>query len=270
MSLTKETFTLRNGVRIPKVGYGTWRIFEGEKETEIFKAAIDKGYRLIDTAAMYDNELSVGRAIRESGVKREDLFVTSKLMFDIHSHDEALDAFEKTLARLDLDYLDLYLIHAPAPISEGGANHENANIEVWKAFEKLYEEGRIRAIGVSNFNVEELKNLIAHTDIIPHVNQIPFYAGLDQEELLAYCFETGIIVEAYSPLAKGRLAKHKTVNAIAQKHGRTPGQIALRYTLERGTIPLPKTAKLERMDENMALDFSLDEEDIDALKTFKH
>ncbi|MFW5913494.1 MAG: aldo/keto reductase [Bacillota bacterium] len=266
MTIEKETLELANGTRIPKIGYGTWQIFEGEQEKEIFKKAIEKGYRLIDTAAMYDNETSVGRAIKESRVPREELFVTSKLMFDVKTYDGALDAFKDTMRRLNLDYLDLYLIHAPAPIGESGSKYDNANIEVWKAFEKLYKEGRIRAIGISNFNERELRNLINHTDIVPHVNQIPFHIGLDQEPLLDYCKQENILVEAYSPLDKGRVLKDEIVKDIAHKYDRTPAQIALRYIVERGVVPIPKTANPKRMDENKALDFTLESEDIQKLK----
>ncbi|MFP4077571.1 MAG: aldo/keto reductase [Bacillota bacterium] len=267
MSIIKETLELANGIRIPKIGYGTWQLFEGEHEKEIFKTAIRKGYRLIDTAAMYDNEVSVGRAIKESKVPRDELFVTSKLMFDVKTYDGALEAFESTMRQLDLDYLDLYLIHAPAPIGESGAKYDNANITVWKAFEKLYEEGRIKAIGVSNFNERELTNLIEHTDIVPHVNQIPFHIGLDQESLLEFCTQKGILVEAYSPLDKGKVLKNKLVNDMAGKYGKTPAQMALRYIVERGVVPIPKTANPKRMDENKALDFTLEEADIEKLKT---
>lgn len=257
MKIEKETMTLENGVEIPKIGYGTWQIFEGEKEKDIFKQAISKGYRLIDTAAMYDNERSVGKAIRESKVPREELFVTSKLMFDIRTYDGVFDAFEETLEKLGLEYLDLYLIHAPAPIGDSGETYDNANIEVWKAFEELYRAGRIKAIGVSNFSPRELENLIRHTDITPHVNQIPFHIGLDQEKTLNFCMRHNILVEGYSPLDKGRATKDEIVKDIAHDLKKTPAQIALRYVIERGVVPIPKTANPKRMDENKALDFPL-------------
>ncbi|MFW6284762.1 MAG: aldo/keto reductase [Bacillota bacterium] len=266
MTIEKETWKLSNGTHIPKVGYGTWQIFEGEQEKEIFKSAIEKGYRLIDTAAMYDNEISVGRAIKESKVPREELFVTSKLMFDIRTYDGAIEAFEDTLHRLGLDYLDLFLIHTPAPLGESGSKYDNANVEIWHAFEKLYREGRIKAIGVSNFNERELTNLIEHAEIVPHVNQIRFHVGLDQESILDFCKKRGIQVEAYSPLAKGKVLQDKTVKEMAEKYDKTPAQIALRYVIERGVVPIPKSSSPKRMDENKALDFTLDEEAIRALK----
>ncbi len=265
MKYLHETFTLRNGVKIPKIGYGTWQMFDGEKTVELLKKALESGYRHIDTAALYENEASVGKAIRESKIPRKDLFITSKLQSNIKSYDGTLKAFDETMEKLGLDVLDLYLVHAPAPWGESSRHYDDENLDVWKALEKVYHDGRVRAIGVSNFAVRDLKNLMMHSDIIPQVNQIPFYIGKNQDELMAYCKEHNILIEAYSPFGVGRILDHPLIINTAKKYNVSPAQLAVRYCLMHDTLPLPKTKTPKRMIENADVDFTIEIDDMKQL-----
>jgi len=269
MKTLDKKVTLQNGIEMPLIGYGTWQITDGKDAVATFKEAIRKGYRHIDTAALYANERSVGEAVGESGIPRSEFFITSKLQSTVKSYDGAIEAFEVTLEKLKMDYLDLYLIHAPTPWADKEGNYDKENVDVWKAFEKLYKEGKIKAIGVSNFTPRDLVNIIEHTDIVPHVNQIEFYVGLDQTETLDYCKKKGITVQAYSPLGRGKALVHKEVNDLADKYQVTPAQICLRYCIEKGTVPLPKAADDKHMDENAKLDFELRKEDVELLDSIK-
>lgn len=267
MNYLKETYTLVNGVKIPKVGFGTWQVPDGEIAYQAVKNAIDAGYIHIDTAYVYQNEQSVGRAIKESGKKREDIFVTSKLPSHIKTYEETETYFNETLDNLGLDYLDLFLIHAPWPWSEIGKDCREGNAEAWKKMIELYEAKKIRAIGVSNFNVSDLEDLVKRTNYYPHVNQISFFAGIypKQKETIDFCQKHQILVEAYSPLAIGFALDHPVILEMAQRYEKTPAQILIRYTLAHGTLPLPKTTKKHRMIENAALDFEFDVSDIEIL-----
>ena len=265
--MLKDTFVLSNGIHIPKVGFGTWQVPNGDVAYQAVKDALDVGYMHIDTAYVYENEVSVGQAIKDSGIRREQLFVTSKLPSHIKNDKETDQYFHETLKRLQLDYLDLYLIHAPWPWSNIGQDCKEGNAEAWNKMIELYHAKKMRAIGVSNFNVDDLKDLIQRTGFIPHVNQIAFFAGhyQKQKETIAFCHEHNILVEAYSPLAIGHALHTPLVLSLATKYQKTPAQILIRYTLEHDTLPLPKTTKKARMIENADLDFTLDKEDVAAL-----
>jgi len=269
MKTIQQVYTLKNGVKMPKVGFGTWQIPDGAVCFTAVSQALKHGYRHIDTAAAYRNERSVGEAIKASGLKREDVFVTSKLQSHIKSYQETLDAFEKTLKELDMTYLDLYLIHAPWPWNEIGKDCKEGNVQAYKAMEKLYREGKIRAIGVSNFSPEDLDNILKHCEIIPHVNQISFFIGNNQEETHRYCDAKGILVEAYSPLAIGYALSNQTIQDMAKKYNVTPAQLCIRYCIDKGTAPLPKSIHESRIIENTGLDFQIKKEDLDFLDTIK-
>ena len=251
-------YTLHNGVTIPSLGFGTYKLQDTEQARDCVAYALRAGYRSIDTAALYKNETGVGQGIRESGLKREDIFVTTKLPNDRHGYDEALRTFDESMARLGLDYLDLYLIHWPG---------KDRYVETWKSFEKLYREGRVRAIGVSNFLPHHLETLRQQTEIMPMVNQIELHPYLWQREAINYCQGHGILVEAWSPLMRGGAAfTEPTVSAIAQKHGRTNAQVILRWELQHGIRVIPKSATPARILENSDLfGFELDQSDMAAI-----
>ena len=257
-------FTLSNGVVIPAIGFGTWQI-DAKDAYQATLNAIKLGYRHIDTAYAYQNEKEVGQAIRDCGLKREEIFVTTKLPSHIKSYDGALDYFNQSLTNLGLDYIDLYLIHAPWPWSNIGENCTLGNIEAWKAMIKLYNEGKVRSIGVSNFLESDIKPLIDATGFVPHANQIRFFIGNIQKPLLDYCQKNNILVEAYSPLATGNLLDDETIRSVAKKYNVLPSQIAIRYCLEKNTLPLPKSTNIERQKLNLAVDFKISDEDMKIL-----
>ena len=263
-----ETFTLTNGVEIPCVGFGTWQTPDGETAVQAVKAALEDGYRHIDAAAIYGNEESVGRAIAESGVPRGELFVTSKLWNDEHGYETTLRAFDKTLKDLGLEYLDLYMIHWPVP-AKFKNNCQKKNDETWQAYEELYKEGRVRAVGVSNFlphHVEELKKT---AEIMPMVNQIEYHPGLMQKELVEYSQKEGMLIEAYSPLGSGKKLGNETLKGIADKYGKSVAQVCIRWVLQNGVLPLPKSVTPSRIADNARVfDFEIAADDmavIDAM-----
>ncbi|MFJ8461764.1 aldo/keto reductase [Lysinibacillus xylanilyticus] len=256
------SITLNNGLEMPLVGYGVFRVPEGDDLAEAVKTAIAKGYRSIDTAQVYRNEESVGRGIRaaidEGLVTREELFVTSKVWNDGLSYEETLAAYDSSLERLGLDYLDLYLVHWPGI--------DTNYVDVYKALEKIYQDGRVRSIGVSNFHVHHLENLLKETSVIPVINQIEFHPHLIQEEVRAYCKEKGVQVEAWSPLMNGSLLEEALIQQLATKYRKTPAQIVLRYDVQHGVVTIPKTMTPTRMTENLAVfDFALTEEEMAQL-----
>ncbi|MDN6194355.1 MAG: aldo/keto reductase [Alkalibacterium gilvum] len=262
--MDKETFTFNNGVSIPSIGFGTWQI-PNEEAYDSVTMALKNGYTHIDTALAYKNEENVGKAIHDFDVKREDIFITSKLPANIKGYDETLEAFNKTMTHLGVDYLDLYLIHAPWPWDDIGKECTEGNIQSWKAMEALYKEGKIKAIGVSNFEIEHLKPILDNCEIVPLANQIPFYIGRDQEDLLAFCKDHNILVEAYSPLATGDVLQLPELKEMAEKYDVTVAQLAIRYCLEKDTLPLPKSTHEKRIIENRQLDFKLSKEDVTKL-----
>ncbi|GAA1427123.1 aldo/keto reductase [Streptomyces thermospinosisporus] len=251
--------TLNNGVEMPQLGFGVWQVPDAEAETAVTQA-LQAGYRSIDTAAAYENEEGTGRAIAKSGIPREELFVTTKLWNTDQGYDSTLRAFDTSLSKLGLEYLDLYLIHWPTPARD-------KYVDTYKAFEKLLADGRVRAIGVSNFLPEHLERLISETSVVPAVNQIELHPHLQQHTAREYHAERGIATEAWSPLGQGKgLLEVPAIVAIAQKHNRTPAQIVLRWHLQLGNIAIPKSVTPSRIRENIdVFDFSLDAEDLAAI-----
>ena len=263
MGVLNEFYVLENGVKIPKIGFGTWQIPNGEVAYNSVMAALKNGYRHIDTAAAYRNEESVGKAVKDSGIPREDIFITTKLESHIKDYEGAKAGFLKTLKDLDMDYVDLYLIHAPWPWSEIGKNCDEGNVQAYKAMEEFYKAGKIRAIGVSNFSPRDIKNILTHCEIKPFANQINYHIGHHQGETDAYCKEKNILVEAYSPLGIGKLLSHPEVIKMAEKYGKSPAQICIKYDLQHDTLPLPKSTHEHRIIENVQLDdFEISAEDM--------
>ncbi|MEV4054658.1 aldo/keto reductase [Amycolatopsis sp. NPDC049688] len=250
---------LNNGVRMPQLGYGVFQVPDDETATAV-KTAIEAGYRSIDTAAVYGNEKGVGQAIAESGVARDELFVTTKLWNSAQGYDSTLKAFDDSMARLGLEQLDLYLIHWPTP-------KRDKFLDTWKAFEKLYADGRVRAIGVSNFQPAHLERLMDAANVVPAVNQVELHPYLQQAELREFDTKNGIATEAWSPLAKGgSLLGDPVVAELAVKHSRTPAQIVLRWHLQLGNVVIPKSVTPSRIEENFDLfGFTLTEEEVDSL-----
>lgn len=261
---------LKNGIKIPAIGYGTWQTPDGEVAEAGIKTAIKSGYRHIDTAAAYGNEISVGKGIRESRIPRKELFVTSKVWNEERGYEKTLAAFEKTLSDLGLEYLDLYLIHWPAS-SHQFSDWEEINLGTWKAMSELYQAGKIKAIGVSNFKPHHLKALM-EAEVKPMVNQIEFHPGMLQEETMAYCKENGILVEAWSPLGTGRMLSNEVLLSIAEKYQKSVAQLCIRWCIQHEVLPLPKSVTPSRIVENLdVFDFEISKEDmrvIDGLENF--
>lgn len=267
-SLT-DTYTLSNGVEIPCIGFGTWQTPDGEVAVSSVLSALEAGYRHIDTAQGYGNEESVGIAVKKSGIKREEIFITSKLANNDHGYERTMAAFEGTMKRLDMDYLDLYLIHWPNPIAFRD-NWQEANAGTWKAFEELYKAKRIRAIGISNFHPHHIEELMKTATIAPMVNQIRLCPGDTQDEVVDYCRAHNILLEAYSPFGVGKLFEVPEMKALAEKYGKTIAQIAIRWSLQRGYLPLPKSVTPARIRENVdVFDFELEESDVELIANLK-
>jgi len=267
VSILTETFSLSSGHRIPKIGFGTWQIPNGSEAYDSVRAALEVGYRHIDTALAYGNEESVGRAVKDSGIDRDEIFLTTKCPAEVKDAGGARRAFERSTTALDLGAVDLYLIHAPWPWDAIGTDHRAGNIEVWKVFEELYDQGRTRSIGVSNFEVDDLESLLGSTDVVPHADQIRWFVGNTQDETTAYCREKDILVEGYSPLATGELLDDEGIARIAQRLGKSVAQVCIRYLLEKDVLPLPKSTTPSRIRENADVDFALSAEDIAELDT---
>jgi len=269
MKSIKDCYKLYNGVCIPCIGFGTWQIPNGEVAVSAVKIAFSAGYRHIDTAAIYGNEESVGLAIRQSGVPREEIFVTSKLWNDAHSYKDAMNAFKQTMERLGLDYLDLYLIHWPNPVKYRN-RWQDANAGTWKAFEELYKAGRIRSIGVSNFQIHHIEELLKTAAVVPMVNQIRLCPGDTQDDLVEYCREHNILIEAYSPLGTGLIFDVPEMKAMAEKYNKSIAQICIRWSLQMGFLPLPKSTNPERIKANSEVfDFELTQDDVKAIASLK-
>ncbi|AEN91209.1 Aldo/keto reductase family [Priestia megaterium WSH-002] len=257
MENLQSTTTLANGVKMPWLGLGVYKVEDGQEVVDSVKYAIKAGYKSIDTAKIYENEEGVGQAIKESGVSREELFVTSKVWNADQGYDTTLQAFETSLNKLGLEYLDLYLIHWPV---------EGKYKDTWKALEKLYKDGKIRAIGVSNFQVHHLEDLIADAEVKPMVNQIEFHPLLTQIEVREYCKKQGIQVEAWSPLAQGELLDNEVLTRIAEKHGKSTAQVILRWDLQNEVVTIPKSTKEHRIIQNAdVFDFELNAEEVEKI-----
>lgn len=264
----KTGFELSNGVRIPCIGFGTWQSRDGEGVAAV-KSALEAGYRLIDTAAAYGNELSVGAAIRESCVPRDQVFITSKLRNSAHGYDATMEAFEWSTQKLGTDYLDLYLIHWPNPLQFRPIWKE-ATRGTWRAFEALYRAGRIRAIGVSNFMPHHIEMLMETAAIQPMVNQLKLCPGITQDAAVEYCRARGILVEAYSPFGTGSIFSAPEIREIAARYRKSIGQVCLRWSLQMGYLPLPKSGNPARIRENLdVFDFDLSEEDMAKIASLK-
>lgn len=248
---------LYNGVQMPWLGLGTWQAAEGAEVESAVKYALEIGYRHIDTAAVYGNEHGVGKAVRESGVPREKIFITSKVWNSDQGYESTLKAYEHSLQLLNTDYLDLYLIHWPV---------KGKYVETWKALEKIYNERRVKAIGVSNFHIHHLEDLLKEAEIVPMVNQVEFHPYLQQNELRKYCQEHLIRFEAWSPLMQGHFKNIPVIKHIAEKYGKTEAQIILRWDIQNGVVTIPKSVHKERIKENSEIfDFELSGEDMDEI-----
>ena len=249
---------LSTGAEIPQLGLGVFEVPPDQTAATV-RFALSRGYRSVDTAAAYGNEAGVGAALAGSGVAREEVFVTTKLWNEDQGHDSALRAFDASLGRLGLDYVDLYLIHWPAP-------RRDRYVETWKALESLYGDGPARAIGVSNFQVEHLERLLAEAQVTPAVNQIELHPRLQQEELRSFHAEHGVVTEAWSPLAKGALLEEPAIRAIAAVHDKAPAQVVLRWHLQLGNVAIPKSVTPERIEQNIdVLDFELTHDEMDRI-----
>lgn len=253
----QDSVTLNNGVKMPIMGLGVFKVEDGNVVTESVKAAIKNGYRSIDTAAFYDNEVGVGRGIEESGVPREDLFITTKVWNADHGFEKTLTAFETSLEKLNLEYLDLYLIHWPV---------KGKYKETWKALEKLYKDGKVRAIGVSNFNIHHLKDILEDCVVKPVINQVEYHPHLTQLELREFCEKENIKLEAWSPLKKGVLLTEAIIEKIAKRHQKSPAQVILRWDIQTEVITIPKSIKENRIIENSNIfDFALTDEEMNEI-----
>lgn len=250
---------LNNGVAIPQIGFGTWKIPDGEPVITAVRSAIQAGYRLIDTAMIYNNEIGVGEGIRLSGVPREEIFLTTKLWNEDQGYETTLRAFDESLKRLGVNYVDLYLMHWPIPHKRN---------ETWRAMQEIYTSGRARSIGVSNFLVRHLEELLQHTEVVPAVNQVEFHPFLydQQSEILLYCKQKGITLEAYSPLAHAHKLEDPIITEVAAKYNKTNAQVLLRWAIQKGGVAIPKSTNEKRMKENISVfDFKLEEGDIKKL-----
>lgn len=253
----QDTTALHNGVKMPWFGLGVFKVEDGNEVVNSVKWAIEAGYKSIDTAAIYGNEEGVGQAIKESGVAREELFITTKVWNADQGYDSTLKAFDESMKKLGLEYLDLYLVHWPV---------KGKYKETWKALETLYKEGKVKAIGVSNFQVHHLKDVMEDAEIVPMVNQVEYHPRLTQKELHAFCKENGIQLEAWSPLMQGKLLDDATLTEIAEKHGKSVAQVILRWDLQNGVVTIPKSVKEHRIYDNAAIfDFELTQEEMERI-----
>lgn len=254
-----RSYKLNTGTSMPAIGFGTWQIFPNGRARQATQRALEAGYRLIDTARIYGNEHGVGQAINSSKIPRADIFLTTKLWNLSQGYDKALRAFDNSLRRLDMDYVDLYLVHWPV---------SGKRLDSWRALVEIQASGRAEAIGVSNFTVQHLTELMEHSKVVPAVNQVEFHPFLykEQIELLEFCAKHGIVVEAYSPLAHGKKTDERVLPPIAQAHGKSSSQVILRWCLQHGTVPLPKSTNPDHIKENLDIfDFELSAEEMRAI-----
>ncbi len=269
MSALTQTLTLASGDQIPTVGFGTWLLAEGDECYDAVAEALRVGYRHIDTARAYHNEASVGRAVRDSGIAREELYITSKLPAEAKSYPHAVAEFETTMAEIGLDYLDLYLIHAPWPWNEIGKDCREENKEIWKAMEEFLASGQVKAIGVSNFDPDDLASLLPACTVKPMVNQIRWFIGLDPSDTVEVCEANSIIVEAYSPFAHGLIVNHPEIVDIAAGYGVSAPQLCIRFLLQKGAVVLPKATTPSHIQQNAELGFVISAADMDVLDAMR-
>ncbi len=266
----KNYFKLNNGIEIPSIGFGTWQTPDGDTAINAVKVAIEAGYKHIDTAAIYKNETSVGTGIRESGIDRQELFVTSKLWNSERGYDKTLKAFEKTLNDLQLDYLDMYLIHWPA-VENQFKDWKKINAETWRAMEELYSQGKIKTIGVSNFLTHHLEALLETANVKPSINQIEYHPGFLQQDVVAFCRKNNIVVEAWSPLGSGKMLNNETLIAISKKYNVSVAQLCIRWVLQNDILPLPKSVTPHRIKENIQIDyFEIFQEDMQTINKMEY
>ncbi|MGN6530510.1 MAG: aldo/keto reductase [Ginsengibacter sp.] len=268
--ILEENYTLSNGVKIPKLGLGTWFITDKEV-VQAVKDAAKIGYRLVDTAQAYKNEAGVGEGIKTCGVNREAMFVTTKLAAEVKSYKEAVASIDASLNRLALEYIDMMIIHSPKPWAKFSENEPyfEGNREAWRALEEAYKAGKLFAIGLSNFEKRDIDNILNSCSVKPMVNQILVHISNTPKELIEYSQEKGILVEAYSPIGHGELLKNQEVKKLADKYDVSVAQLSIRYCLQLDLLPLPKTANLEHMKTNAEVDFVISEEDMELLKNMK-
>ncbi|WP_282628141.1 aldo/keto reductase [Empedobacter sedimenti] len=260
-----ENFKLSNGIEIPAIGFGTW-LLEGEKVTEPLKIALAKGYTHIDTATIYKNEKEIGAVLKAENVDRSKLFITSKCWNTERGYEKAMAAFEQTLADLQTDYLDLYLIHWPANESQFPDNWAELNAGTWRAFEEIYKSGKAKAIGVSNFNINHLEALFETAEIKPMVNQIEIHPGHSQPELVDFCKQHNLLVQAWSPLGSGRILENELIVSLADKYNVSVGQICINYCLAKEILPLPRSSSEKNIEANLTSNnFKLSAEDVKAI-----
>lgn len=262
-----EFLTLSNGNKIPTLGLGTWFIDDDKADKTVISAA-QIGYRHIDTAQAYGNERGIGIGIKNCGVTREELFITSKVAAEAKTYDAAAKSIDESLKKMGLESIDLMLIHSPQPWSEwrDKKRYFKENIQVWKSLEDAYKAGKVKAIGVSNFLIDDLENLMTHCKIKPMVNQLLIHIGNTPSELIEYCKKNDMVVEAYSPIAHGEALKNETIVAMAQKYGVSVPQLCIKYVLNLGTVALPKTSNPKHMKDNANLSFEISSEDMETLK----
>ncbi len=264
-----NNFVLNNEIIIPNIGYGTWKSPNDKTTIDAVLLAIKNGYRHIDTAAIYGNEESVGKAIKMCGVPRDQLFITSKVWNTNRGYKKTLLAFEETLKKLDLEYLDLYLIHWPASPNQF-ENWNEINLDTWRALEKLYKDGKVKSIGVSNFRKHHLEIILENYDVKPMINQLEIHPGFLQEELCNFCNENDIVVEAYSPLGSGEVLKNEVLLNLSVKYNKSVAQLCIRWCLQHNTLPLPKSVTESRIIENsQVFDFQISDEDMIIMDNIK-
>lgn len=262
-----KTFQLYNGVQIPSIGLGTWQVKDGQEAYQSVLWALEAGYRHIDTAYTYGNEMSVAKAIHDSKIDRKQIFITTKLPASIKTYEGTLAHFHESLKNLETDYLDLYLIHAPWPWTNVGEDCTEGNIACWKAMIELYQAGKIRAIGVSNFHPKDIEALIMATGVKPMVNQIRYFIGNTQPQVTSYCQQNHILIEAYSPFATGEILENETLKQIANAYQTTIPKLCLQYCIQNHTLPLPKSVHKERIIDNLSFDFEISKEDMGKLNS---
>ena len=264
----EETFTLNNGVKIPKLALGTWKIPDNEVASPV-QTALKMGYRHIDTAQAYHNEKGVGQGIKDSGISRDQIFVNSKVEAEIKNYQEAKKSIDETLTRMDLDYLDMMIIHNPQPwkeVNQSDDRHFEGNLETWRALTDAMKEGKLRAIGVSSFQPEDLQNLIDNSDVKPMVNQILCHIGATPKKLINFCQEHDIVVESFSPVAHGEALTNNTIKSMAEKYQVSVAQLCIRYDWQLNTVVLPKSVNPEHMKQNSELNFEISDVDMKTLE----